>query len=63
VTGSGLSGFKLTDRVPYFMSGVEFPDCTVFGADVLSKGAEGALAAGFFGLDWSVGNGEFAWRD
>jgi pimeloyl-ACP methyl ester carboxylesterase len=63
VTGSGLAGLKLTDRVPYFMSGVEFPDCTVFGTEALSNRGEGARAAGFFGPDWSVDKGEFAWRD
>ncbi|MGZ5546244.1 MAG: alpha/beta hydrolase, partial [Limisphaerales bacterium] len=63
VTGSGLAGMKLTDRTPYFMSGVEFPDCTVFGVDALSKGGDGARTAGFFGPDWSVEKGEFAWCD
>ena len=63
ITGSGLPGLKLTDRVPYFMSGVEFPDCTVFSADALVHGADGARVAGFFGPDWSVEKGEFVWRD
>jgi len=45
------------------MSGVEFPDCTVFASDTLTKGGDGACAAGFFGPDWSVDKGEFAWRD
>jgi hypothetical protein len=42
---------------------VAFPDCTVFGPDVLTAGAERALAAGFFGIDWTVESGDFAWRD
>ena len=62
VTGTGLEGLRLTDRVPYFMSGVAFPDCTVFKTETLQIGAEGAVAAGFFGSDWSVESGEFEWR-
>ena len=61
VAGTGLTGLRLTDRVPYFMAGVAFPDVTVFGSDALAKGWSGARAAGYFGQDWSVENGEFAW--
>jgi len=61
VSGSGLVGMKLTDRLNYFLSGVAYPDCTVLGADMLFKGVEGVRAAGFFGNDWSVDNGDFAW--
>jgi predicted esterase len=63
VTGSGLQGMRLTDRLPYFVSGVGYPDCAVFGPDTLRKGSEGIIAAGFFGNDWSIENGDFAWRD
>ena len=37
--------------------------CTVFGLDALSKASAGVAVAGFFGEDWSVARGEFAWRD
>ena len=60
VSGSGLAGMKLTDRAPYFISGVAFPDCTVFGPAVLAKGADAVLATGFFGNDWTVEGGDFA---
>jgi dienelactone hydrolase len=63
ISGSGIAGLKLTDRVPYFMAGVAYPDCTVFGVETLAKGNDGVLAAGFFGNDWSVEQGEFAWRE
>ncbi|UCD74903.1 MAG: prolyl oligopeptidase family serine peptidase [Phycisphaerales bacterium] len=63
VTGSGVAGLRLTDRLPYFVSGVGYPDCIVLGPDVLSKGREGIRAAGYFGQDWSVESGDFAWRD
>jgi hypothetical protein len=61
VSGTGLAGLRLTDRVPYFMAGVAFPDVTVFGSDSLEKGWLGARAAGYFGQDWTVESGEFAW--
>ncbi len=31
-------------------------------AAMLEKGAEGVLGAGFFGDDWGVETGTFAWR-
>jgi poly(3-hydroxybutyrate) depolymerase len=62
VAGSGPIGMRLTDRLPYFLSGVGFPDCTVIGAEMLTDGIAGVRAAGYFGLDWGVTSGEFAWR-
>ncbi|MBM3847277.1 MAG: alpha/beta hydrolase, partial [Verrucomicrobia bacterium] len=62
VSGTGGPGLRLTDRVPYFLAGVAFPDCTVFGPDSLRVGAEGTRVAGFFGADWSIEHGEFGWR-
>jgi predicted esterase len=63
VAGTGVVGSKLTDRVPYLTAGVAYPDCTVFGVETLSKGDAGVRAAGFFGMDWSVDKGDFAWRE
>jgi hypothetical protein len=62
VAGSGPAGMRLTDRLPYFVSGVGYPDCLVLGADTLTEGSGGIRAAGFFGQDWEVASGEFAWR-
>ncbi len=62
VSGTGIVGMKLTDRLPYFLSGVGFPDCIVLGSETLSQGSAGIRVAGYFGLDWSVTTGEFAWR-
>lgn len=61
VSGTGPVGLRLTDRVPYFMAGVAFPDVTVFGSDALEKGWAAARVAGYFGPDWGVERGEFAW--
>jgi hypothetical protein len=63
VTGTGTAGMRLTDRLPYFMSGVGYPDCIVLGPDVMTDGIKGVRAAGFFGNDWNVVSGDFAWRD
>jgi pimeloyl-ACP methyl ester carboxylesterase len=62
VAGSGAAGMRLTDRLPYFVSGVGYPDCLVLGPDVLTHGSRGVRVAGFFGPDWGVDSGEFAWR-
>jgi dienelactone hydrolase len=61
VSGSGLAGMKLADRLNYFLSGVAYPDCTVLGPEMLSQGVKGVRVAGFFGNDWSVDTGDFAW--
>ena len=63
VAGTGLPGMRLTERLPYFTSGVHFPDVTVIGSEMLSRGVAGVRVAGFFGNDWTVENGEFAWRE
>jgi hypothetical protein len=55
-----MAGLRLTERVPYFLAGVAFPDCTVFGVETLRGGAKGVRGAGYFGNDWSVEHGEFA---
>jgi hypothetical protein len=62
VSGTGLKGMRLTDRLPFFVSGVGYPDCILFGPEALTKGLAGVKAAGFFGNDWSVEHGEFVWR-
>jgi hypothetical protein len=62
VGGSGLVGMRLTERLPYFVSGVGYPDWLVFGPDALARGSAGVRGAGFFGLDWGVTTGEAAWH-
>ncbi len=63
VSGTGAVGMKLTDRLNYFLSGVCYPDCTVIGPEMLREGVKGIRAAGFFGNDWNVESGEFAWSE
>jgi predicted esterase len=59
VASTGLIGARLTDRMPYLLPGVAFPDYLVCRSSMLSKGEEGIEMAGFFGNDWTVENGEF----
>lgn len=63
IGGTGIRGMRLTDRIPIFTSGVALPDVTVFGPECLHIGDKGIRAAGFFGEDWGVSSGEFAWSD
>ena len=39
--------------------GIGLPDCIVMNKDILTKGELGILMTGYFGLDWSIENGEF----
>ena len=63
VAGTGIEGMRLANRLPYFTSGVHYPDLTVIGPEMLSEGTKGIRVTGFFGNDWRVESGEFAWGD
>jgi pimeloyl-ACP methyl ester carboxylesterase len=62
VSGTGLEGMRLTNRMPYFLSGAGFPDWFAYRTDVLSDGSSKATAAGFFGNDWNLSTEDSAWR-
>jgi hypothetical protein len=62
VSGTSLPGMRLTERLGYFISGIGYPDCLVLAPEVLTQGSAGVSLVGFFGLDWGVASGEFAWR-
>lgn len=62
VAGTGLAGMRATTQLPYFVSGVGYPDWTVFGADVYSKGSKGVVGTGFFGDGWELDPSQQAWR-
>jgi len=63
IAGTGMPGCHTTDHLPYFVSGVGFPDWTVLGAEFLLKGLDGIRGAGYFRDDWSTEEGaEEAWR-
>jgi pimeloyl-ACP methyl ester carboxylesterase len=61
VTGTGVKGMRLTDRLPFFVSGVGYPDLLVLRPESLTGGSKGVLVAGFFGIDWSLASGELVW--
>jgi predicted esterase len=63
VSGTGIAGLRLSERLPYFTSGVAYPDYLILGAETLTRGADGIWAAGYFGPDWSLRWGVLAWRD
>ena len=63
VGGTGLAGMRSTDTLPYFVSGVHYPDVFVFDSSLHTVGSKGVRVAGIFGTDWSVANGDFAWRE
>lgn len=55
VAMTGLGGGRLADRLPYFVSGVGYPDWLVLGPS-------GVRGTGYFGVDWKLETGESAWR-
>ena len=59
VAGTGITGMRLTDRMPYLLPGVAYPDLIIGRVSMLTRGESGIEAAGFFGEDWSVEGGEF----
>jgi len=63
VSGTGITGMRATDRLPYFVNGTNFPDLLLLSADSLTEGDDDVRAAGYFGLGWTVEPGEIAWRD
>jgi len=63
VAGTGLTGLRLTDSLPVFVSGVAYPDLTVIGPDALRQGSEAVEATGYFGPDWSIENGAIGWSE
>ena len=63
VTGTGMAGMRTVTNLPYFRPGVAYPDCLFVDASVWQDGVKGIRVVGFFGNDWTVENGEFAWQD
>ena len=63
VAGSGAVGFRAADPNRYFIAGNGFPDLMLFTPEVYAEGAAGIKAAGYFGNDWSVENGEIVWGE
>jgi len=54
IASTGMAGQRVLERLPYFVSGVHFPDWTVISANMLTMGADGIKAAGYFQNDWKL---------
>jgi pimeloyl-ACP methyl ester carboxylesterase len=63
VAGTGAIGLRLTERLPYFTSGVAYPDCVFLSTKSVGDGSAAPIAAGYFGSNWDIESGEFAWSD
>lgn len=62
ISGSGMKGFNAVNPNKYFVSGVGIPDLMIFTTDIYKNGFDGVKAAGYFGNDWTVENGEIEWQ-
>ncbi len=63
VTGTGIIGFKSANPNRYFVSGTGYPDLMIFSPNMYINGFDGVKAAGYFGNDWSIENGDIQWTD
>jgi len=61
VAWTGAAGWVAASPGQYFVSGAGFPDVLVFSADVFRLGTAAIKAIGWFGNDWRVETGDFAW--
>lgn len=56
IGGSGLTGMRLTDQFPFVTSGVHYPDWFIAEPAIYLDADAGVVAAGFFDLNWSIGD-------
>ncbi len=63
VSGTGPIGMRSTYPTSFFVPFVRYPDCVIARADAVDNRRSEDLAAGYFGLDWSVENGEFVFSE
>ncbi len=59
ISGTGVVGMRINDRIPYLNSGVEIPDFLVVGSESLLNDHADPRAVGYFGSDWRIDSGEF----
>ena len=62
IAGTGITGLRLTDTLPYLYAGYSFPDLFIARPALLTEGNRGVEAAGFFGPDWRLETGDLFWR-
>ena len=61
VAGTGIIGMRATNKMPYLLPGIGFPDLLITRSSTLTRGEDGLVGTGLFGDDWSVEEGEFEW--
>lgn len=54
VAGTGLTGLRSAYPNRYFVSGSGFPDFLLYQADLLRKGSEAVVSAGYFDNQWKL---------
>ncbi|MCF7885741.1 MAG: alpha/beta hydrolase, partial [Candidatus Marinimicrobia bacterium] len=62
VSGTGLVGMRSTNTHSYMYPAHNYPDLAVFDLSQNSENDRGIIVSGFFGLDWSLKNGDFKWK-
>ena len=62
VGGTGIVGMKLANQLPYFVSGVAYPDWMIMKPAVLHVGNEGIVGAGFFDARWRLSDEDSVWQ-
>lgn len=55
VSPTGPAGQRLADVLPFFATGIRYPDWCVLSAELYERGAAGARAAGYYAPDGSIG--------
>lgn len=63
IAGTGPIGMQFTYRWSLFVPFVRFPDCLVAQSARTNQEQPKTLAAGYFGRDWSVTTGDFAYDE
>lgn len=63
ISGTSARGMQAAMRLPYFVSGVAYPDVMIWSSDALMTGTDAIEITGYFGEDWSIESGDFARRD
>jgi dienelactone hydrolase len=63
VSSSGPAGMRAACQWSFFTPFERYPDCLIARAPNDSSSRPQPLAAGYFGLDWSIENGEFAFAE
>ena len=62
VAGTGNRGTRLLHAFPYWTSGIGYPDLLVVDSGMLEGGQDAIRAAGFFGNDWTIAEGDVVIR-